>query len=370
MSSLYGNDKSAYILEVNHQKDRINRIAFYLCCLVVVIPISLTIYQEKRTVNINDVNDFIKIKYNLDGKYRLVSNINFDEYKPEVLSEVGCKDNPIFNGVFQGNGHVISNLHYPLFYCLGNKGKVENVKLTNVNINLNQANNIGAIAYYNYGTIKQVYINGEISGNDTVGGVVGSNQGYIKQVLFAGTVKGNRSVGGIAGVATTQFIISESQVSGEIEGKLFVGGIAGELILLSENILVHNNLIEADVIGDDYVGGISGYSITKTNWNVITGNIDGLTNVGFVSGRKNTPPSNDLFIGTITGYDQEIFESLYVKEDLNLEADIPSDYLVANDKLSDVNWLKENLGLDSSIWDINITNEGITFSIISLKDIT
>lgn len=100
MSSLYGNDKSSYILEVNHQKDRINRIAFYLCCLVVVIPISLTIYQEKRTVNINDVNDFIKIKYNLDGKYRLVSNINFDEYKPEVLSEVGCKDNLIFNGVF------------------------------------------------------------------------------------------------------------------------------------------------------------------------------------------------------------------------------------------------------------------------------
>lgn len=345
---------------------RFNRSATYICCILIVIPLCLTIYQEKRVVKIHNIKDFAKIRYNLDGKYLLVNDIDFENYKPTILTENVCDKNNIFNGHFQGNGHVITNLHYPLFHCIGSNGVVENLKLTSVNIDLSNVNNIGTLTYYNYGSVKGIYVNGMVMGNETVGGIVGSNQGYIKQVHFDGTVTGIRSIGEITGIGTTQLEITETQVTGRVEGRLLVGGIAGELIVPSENVVVYNNLIEADVVGDSFVGGVAGYTITKTNWNVITGNVIGETCVGLVSGRKNTPSSSDLFIGSISGYDQESFESIFVKDNVNIGTEIPYEYLVTYEELTNYTWLIENIGLDPKIWEIEITSSGVNLKIKSI----
>jgi len=84
-----------------------------------------------------------------------------------------------FIGVYDGNGHTISNLYIDryadkqgLFGDL-RTGEVENLGLTNVNIT--GADRVGSFAGINYGNISRCYVTGTVSGDDQVGGIVGQN---------------------------------------------------------------------------------------------------------------------------------------------------------------------------------------------------
>jgi hypothetical protein len=113
----------------------------------------------------------------------------------------------LFNGTFDGNGHIISGVyinstedHQGLFGVIKNEGVVKNLGIT---------------ASY-------------IKGKNEVGGLAGRNSGgAISKCYFIGTVTGKREVGGIAGSNKCYATISSSYSAGMVAGEITVGGLAG-----------------------------------------------------------------------------------------------------------------------------------------------
>jgi uncharacterized repeat protein (TIGR02543 family) len=102
-----------------------------------------------------------------------------------------------FNGIFNGGGHVVSNLYIfrqPVDWGSDNSG-----------------NNVGLFGIVDpVGNLKNLGVTGNVSGNRSVGGLVGKNHGTIENCFNAATVSGAQSkgVGGIAGANWTTGTVS------------------------------------------------------------------------------------------------------------------------------------------------------------------
>ncbi len=114
-----------------------------------------------------------------------------------------------FAGVFEGNGHNISNLH----------------------INRDGTNEIGMFAgNSNTGTIRNLGLREiEVEGNNRVGGLVGRNEGNLINVYVdQGSVEGEANNAGLlAGVSVSNGLIINGYVHGTVLGSRWVGGICG-----------------------------------------------------------------------------------------------------------------------------------------------
>ena len=120
-----------------------------------------------------------------------------------------------YNGVFQGNGYVISNLNVTgMYYCglfgkIGNEAIITKLGLENINI----------------------------IGDSYVGGLCGENNGCIEYCFVEGSIAGDCYIGGIAASLGNTGIITNSYFIGSVIGKTFdgyygygcyVGGLVGE----------------------------------------------------------------------------------------------------------------------------------------------
>lgn len=117
-----------------------------------------------------------------------------------------------YSGVFEGNGHSISNLtisggaYQGIFGTISESSEVRNLTLIDVNISGSQY--IGAItggvksSDTNQGKIYNCSVTGTVNGshdNSYTGGFAGYSQGIIQACQFSGTVKGVSYLGGIVG---------------------------------------------------------------------------------------------------------------------------------------------------------------------------
>ena len=103
------------------------------------------------------------IRNNLKAHFKLMNDINLSEHKN--FNPIGSEKNP-FLGVFDGNGHIISNMKISTTknFNIGlfgfNKGEIKNIKLENANLSINiSINNSDEI---NYEKIKNLYLKGDI----------------------------------------------------------------------------------------------------------------------------------------------------------------------------------------------------------------
>ncbi|MDR0579858.1 MAG: hypothetical protein LBG21_04580 [Campylobacteraceae bacterium] len=181
------------------------------------------------TANVNELDGSTGlIVDNASGKYILTGDIELNN--PWV--PIGNITDP-FDGVFNGNGHKVTNL------------------------SISGGNGVGFFGYVKDAQIKNlgIEINGELKGNDHVGGIAG----YAKDSN-----------------------ITNSYSKGDISGSNYVGGIAG----YAENNNVNNSYSRGDIGGtSDSVGGIAGYAKDSNITNSYsTGNINGNNNVGGIVG--------------------------------------------------------------------------------------
>jgi len=191
-----------------------------------------------------------------------------------------------FTGVFDGAGHVISNLtiegsqNLGLFGSLTAEAQVRNIGLVHVNVAGSDIH-IGGLAGENRGNIVACYSSGSVSGTYDVGGLVGSNEGSIAASSSSGTVSGtDSSVGGLTGwnngtidssysssavsgtgqvgglVGSNSGSVANSYSSGSVSGTNSVGGLAG----VNYNGLISYSYSTASVSGTNYVGGFAGNS--------------------------------------------------------------------------------------------------------------
>ena len=186
------------------------------------------------------------------------------------LSTVSATNNwtPIsyFEGMFDGLGHTISNLHI-------NNSSIEN------NIGLfGRTENVDKIANINLTNV-------DITGMYHVGALVGTAiRTHIENVSSSGKVVGGFSVGGLVGYMTESPVTllkshSSADVSGTDES---IGGLVGQL----DNSAIRESYATGDIIGGYNVGGLVGQSLKSTIENsYATGNIDGTSEIGGLVGR-------------------------------------------------------------------------------------
>ncbi|MHC4109859.1 MAG: GLUG motif-containing protein [Planctomycetota bacterium] len=253
--------------------------------------------------------------------FKLMANIDFSSFEETDFSVIGYGERNYFAGVFDGNGHTISN-----FNCLSGNGidykglfgyvyspnaEVRDVGLIDPNVGTGAQRYVGAlvgylqngtvrgcyakggsiygdsyvgglVGYNKYGDILNCHFSGRVIGTSQhtyAGGLVGRNYGYgkITNCYAVGSVYGLRYVGGLAGVNSGD--ISNCYFKGDVVGTIeAVGGISG----IGSNI--DNCYFEGSVAGSgDYVGGLSGRGLYISKC-YSSGSIEGGDEVGGLVG--------------------------------------------------------------------------------------
>ncbi len=249
--------------------------------------------------------------------YELAANISlsdYDNWQPigecfsyrEILNEVFCNDaEASFNSIFDGNGHIISNLTIindsadyvngsGLFGAITSPVQLRNVHIRDANIsggfryvgalvgfthlsniasssvqqgeiNTN-ADNVGTLVGYGFGiTVSSSYVAETIiSGGENVGGLVGNGVGAtITSSYVAETnVSGGENVGGLIGTLTDSMVLSSYVLQATVNGTAKAGGFVGLISGSgSDNIsasYIANTSITRSSGSDDTFGALIG----------------------------------------------------------------------------------------------------------------
>ncbi|MBQ3609497.1 MAG: fimbrillin family protein [Bacteroidaceae bacterium] len=195
-----------------------------------------------------------------DGRmlYRLYADIDFANVDSQELLPIGYYNGPsvIFSGIFDGQGHTISNLILPdksinsyvetdysgLFGAIGEKGVVKNLQIMNAKtVKSPSCTKVGGIAARNEGIIQNCSVQHST--------LTSASSGLV------GGICASMANGYIINCKSTNDTISASpgtQVGG------IIGGSCGEIL----NCYTYDNVFSIETGG--YVGGISG-SVSATN---------------------------------------------------------------------------------------------------------
>ena len=136
-----------------------------------------------------------------------------------------------FTGMFDGNGHTISNLtidggrNLGLFGRLEHGAEVKNLGVVDIRIN-GYGIHIGGLVGDNNGAIRACYARGSACGGGYVGGLVGYNRGDVTICYSTSEVGGEYDVGGLVGI--NEGDVAYCYSTGSVSGETYVGGLVGE----------------------------------------------------------------------------------------------------------------------------------------------
>lgn len=178
---------------------------------VLVFSISLavpTLAEENgETIYIKTVDDLLELAENC-------SLDTWSQDKTIILdADISLADTdfwpiPTFGGIFEGNGHTISDL--------------------SISESVTPAGLFGVLQ--ETAVVKNLSVAGALTPDgdaDTLGGIVGENNGLIENCNFTGSISGGNNIGGIAGINTVTGIIRSCDSSGVVFGDNMTGGITG-----------------------------------------------------------------------------------------------------------------------------------------------
>lgn len=317
------------------QHTRIMTTLFMLLTAFSVSALTITDAEGLKSFR-DDVNDGIN---SYEGQTVLLGNtidISDEDWVPIGTGTRSGSNfaptNGAFKGTFDGQNNTITGLTissvsasyvYGLFGGIDG-GTVKNLKLDNVNIDMNTETEPGAVGgavgmLTGGGTVENVTVNGTITAQRGHGGIVGrmTKWGTIKNCVNNAEITGSGSnIGGIVSAAyyTTENTptkgmaiigcINNGTVTGTTSSASVTGGIAG---FSSANI--NNCKNTADIIGNNdsahiSYGGIVGeqQNYGKIDSCINEGNISGATKSGGIVGliRYSGLRDNYLTYGTIT----------------------------------------------------------------------
>ena len=203
------------------------------------------------------------------------------------------------NATFDGGGHTIRGLETNLFGTI-NGGTVRNLRLVDVEIDIDAP--VGALAMANAigSTVENVSVSGLVRGGAEVGGIVGRNNGTVRNVSVSGTVIGaTNTVGGVVGQNLLGAYVLNSTVRAVVSGSGdSVGGVAG----------INNGTVEASFAtgpvnsGNNNVGGVAGMNNGIVQNSFAIGNIEGRDATGGVVGSNQGRVENVFATGNVIGY--------------------------------------------------------------------
>ncbi len=231
---------------------------------------------ESNPYLISTASDIAKIHNDLNGYYKLTTNINMSgvEFEP-----IGNENEGAFTGIIDGDGYTISNL----------------------NINLPENKYVGFVGYLE-GTVKNLKLtNVKASGYRYVGGLVGyaEENSIVNNCSVNGDICGIYNiidvyVGGVVGYAVENSEIYSCTMYGSVCGEFqeyatqigYIGGISGysdaDIFYCTNNAYVYQSVSN---YGEKFMGGIVGYSTGEITGCDNHGDFgEGLGNIGGISG--------------------------------------------------------------------------------------
>jgi hypothetical protein len=231
--------------------------------------------------------------------FKLVTDINYEQFNYFSFTPIGSSDYP-FSGVFDGNGHSISNFKYSTsadfagLFGYGTYCSIKNIIL--IDPNVSGKSYVGAlIGGLTDGRIENCSArNALISGLNYIGGLAGYCRN-VSQSFSTGTVRGTSGVGGLLGAcASATNCFSTADVNGTGS---YIGGLVGSSYL--NGLIVTDCFARGSVKRGNYVGGLVGHfyngsnSVTKT---FSTGLVTGKSSLGGLIGYiPNTSNVKDSF---------------------------------------------------------------------------
>ncbi len=212
-----------------------------------------------------EMNDIGNNPNDWDDYFILTADIDLSAYTGTQFNIIG-NSSTNFSGVFDGNGHTISNFTYSstgtdyigLFGVVdGETMEIKDLGLIDCDVNAGTGNKVGAlVGHLNYGRITGCYVqDGSVScSGNYVGGLVGRSAfATIANCGVSCSVSGSGNVGGLVG-NTSLGAVANCYSNGSVLGSGdSVGGLAG--ICAST---VSNSYSRSSVSGLNYVGGLAG----------------------------------------------------------------------------------------------------------------
>ncbi|MEN6576709.1 MAG: hypothetical protein ABFD90_10225 [Phycisphaerales bacterium] len=192
---------------------------------------------------------------------------------------------PRFEGTFDGNDYVISNLHIQGTGYLGLFGEsTPDAAISNLGLDAADVNGtgsyVGGLVGRHGGSIASSYSRGAITGDAYVGGLVGSNDGGIETSYATGVVNGTHPyAGGLVGCNFGS--VAGSHSAGTVSGSAHVGGLVG--CNHAGDIIASRSTAAADGTGS-YVGGLVGYSSGSIGMSRSSGPVSGPDHIGGLVG--------------------------------------------------------------------------------------
>ena len=288
---------------------------------------------EEDPYQVWTADDFALVSWHtcvLDKHIKLMANLDLAGI---ALYPIG--DLAPFNGVFDGNDHIIRNadINMPgsdrvgLFGYVSADGQIHNVGVEDAAIV--GYGRVGGLVGRNHGNISDSYVTGWVNGQDDVGGLVGYNGassisncystsmvngrgdkvgslvgcnggGSISNCHTTGSVtSGANNVGGLVGFSRNFSSISNCCATGSVRGQDAVGGLAGR-----SHGTIRNCYATGSVSGNDDVGGLVGSSSGSISDSHATGWITGKDEVGGLVGYNGSDSIRNCYsTGSVSGYD-------------------------------------------------------------------
>ena len=222
------------------------------------------------------------LDFNDDNSYRSPRKDNKATWTTIATTPTGW--NPIgigggFLGLFDGNGHTISNLYI-------NRGGAQKVGLfSQLGTDFSRGSDFVK-------TIKNVgLLNVNITGGSSVGGLVGSNVTgrIINNYVMGDTVTGNGgSVGGLVGSNSGRGFVISSFAEVDVKGTTSLGGLVG-----ANRGFISHSYANGDVMGEDIIGGLSGH---------LDGSIINSYATGDITGRGDSSTGKVAGVGGLVGF--------------------------------------------------------------------
>ncbi|MCY4559700.1 MAG: MBG domain-containing protein, partial [Chloroflexi bacterium] len=258
-----------------------------------------------------------------DGYFRV------DGYKTTGWTGIGAwgeGSEPGFAAIFEGNGHVIRNLHVHnsavngLFKRTLDAAVIRNVGLEDVLLNGN-LHSVAGLVGQNGGTIINSYTTGQVSGTNAVGGLVGAtyNSSMIIGSYSTATVTGSSDdvgglVGGNQGTVIASYATGNVTGTGEADdtyrlpsGASGNGHATGGLVGLNypdQKIIASYATGTVTAPKGWKVGGLAGFNLGSITASYSTGTVSGsaeLSGLAYSDNSwNNSPYARDSYWDTVT----------------------------------------------------------------------
>jgi len=261
-----------------------------------------------------------------DKHFKLMADIDLISFGDSDFNIVGNGLSP-FSGVFDGNGHTISNFHYSstdvndvaLFkFVSGENAQITNLGLIDPVIYVDSyeldlvvvtwddsnegapyGNSASSLVNYlsREALLSNCYVRGgRISGDVWTGGLVSYlDDGIIDSCYSITEVSGKRYIGGLAGYNCGGIITNCHSIS-NVTGENYGGGLVGFNDGTIEKCYSAGNLT-----CDSKAGGLVGFNMGIIKYSYTTGNVTGIDEIGGLVGRNYDNIINCHSTASVTG---------------------------------------------------------------------